>query len=170
MTRSISINTINILVSPSNEPKTTNWKKHIYGDQIFVMGSQDVIYQFWKKLGCLFPSSCPLLPTFGLIFKQDILQTGTTICYVIQQSSSKKERAYSKGMEMLKTVSPLYRHDKLFTPARGPASMTDIATNQHILSHQARGNCRNLLIRASQEATTNQSEWAHELNSLCHLQ
>lgn len=41
MTGFISISTRNTLIHHNNERKPTNWKKYIYIDQRFVMGTQD---------------------------------------------------------------------------------------------------------------------------------
>lgn len=123
-----------------------------------------------KMLRCLpLLSRCPLLLIFRFIFKHDLLKIGTSILHSIKQKTSKNERDYNKWMEMLKFCSTMYRDDKPLTTSLSPSSMADIATNQHILSCQAKCSCRSLLIRAFQEATTNQSEWAHGPNTLCHL-
>lgn len=73
-------------------------------------------------------------------------------------------------MEILKICSTHYKDATPLTPSVGPTSMTDRATNQHILSCWAKCSFRNLLTRAFQEATANQLGSSHELNPLCHVQ
>ena len=128
------------------------------------------MYQSHKQLECLpLLSKCPPLSIFGLIGKQDLLKTSTSILYSIIQKSSKK-RNHNKWTEILKICSTHYKDDTPLTPSLGPTSMTDMVTNQHILSCWAKCSFRNLLTTAFQEATMNQSGSSHASNPLCHVQ
>ena len=103
------------------------------------------MYQSHKQLECLpLLSKCPPFSIFGLIGKQDMLKTSTSILYSIKQKSSKK-RNHNKWMEILKICSIHYQDDTPLTPSLGPTSTTDMATNQHILSCWAKCSFRTFL-------------------------
>lgn len=68
-------------------------------------------------------------------------------------------------MKVLKICSTVYRGGQPSTPPLGPSSMPDTAASQHILLLPSQIQMQ----EPYQSIPRSQSEWAHELNTLCHL-